>query len=148
MSEKDKDDLYYVCSLIEYLGRVTKNHRSTVVKILGKEEIDRQLYLAEVNHCLSFEEVSDELIKYFNIENGDFDTVSECKYAVPTYLSIGKVYQRLILDVKKPDEDVEDTLFNVFNSFISDDISNFNSSVYYSNPDYLKWSYLEGELLD
>lgn len=148
MSEKDKDDLYYVCSLIEYLGRVTKNHRSTVVKILGREEIDRQLYLAEVNHCLSFEEVSDELIEYFNIENGDFDTVSECKYTVPTYLSIGKVYQRLILDVKKLDEDVVDTLFNVFNSFISDDISNFNSSVYYSNPDYLKWSYLEGELLD
>lgn len=148
MSEKDKDDLYYVCSLIEYLGRVTKNHRSTIVKILGKEEIERELDLAEVNHCLSFEEVSDELIEYFNIENGDFDTVSECKYTVPTYLSIGKVYQRLILDVKKTDEDVVDTLFNVFNSFISDDISNFNSSVYYSNPDYLKWSYLEGELLD
>lgn len=148
MSEKDKNDLYYICSLIEYLGRVTKNHRSTIIQILGKEEIARQLDLAEVNHCLSFEEVSDELIEYFNIENGDFDTVSECKYTVPTYLSIGKVYQRLVLDVKKSDEDVVDTLFNVFNSFISDDISNFNSSVYYSNPDYLKWSYIEGKLLD
>ena len=148
MSEKDKDDLYYVCSLIEYLGRLTKNHRSTIIKTLGREEIQRQLDLAEVNHCLPFEEVSDELIEYFNIENGDFDTVSECKYTVPTYLSIGKVYQRLILHVKKSEEDVVDTLFNVFNSFISDDISNFNSSVYYSNPDYLKWSYLEGNLLD
>lgn len=50
--------------------------------------------------------------------------------------------------MSEKDEDVVDTVFNVFNSFISDDISNFNSFVYYSNPDYLKWSYLEDELLN
>ena len=54
---------------------------------------------------------------------------------------------RLILDVKKDDEDIIQVLFNVFLSFISDEISNFNSSVYYSSPEYLKYSYLEGKLL-
>ncbi|WP_125005709.1 DUF3990 domain-containing protein [Clostridium tagluense] len=36
----------------------------------------------------------------------------------------------------------------VFQSFISDEISDFNISVYYSNPEYLKYSYLEGKLLE
>ena len=49
--------------------------------------------------------------------------------------------------MKKGDEDIIEVLFNVFTSFISDEISNFNSSVYYSNPQYLKYSYLEGKLL-
>ena len=147
MNDKDKNDLLYVCSLIEFLGRVTNNHRSTLVKILGKEEIKRQLKLAEVNHCLSFEQVSDELIEYFNISKGEFDTVSTCKYDVPSYLAIGKDYQRLIIDVGSKQESIEETIYNVFTSFISDEISNFNSSVYYSSPDYLKWSYIEGKLL-
>lgn len=62
-------------------------------------------------------------------------------------MKIGKGYQRLILDVKKEEETVVDVLYNMFMSFISDEISNFNSSVYYSSPDYLKWCYLEGKLL-
>ena len=38
-------------------------------------------------------------------------------------------------------------IIDVFSSFISDEISDFNSSVYYSNPDYLRCSYKEGILL-
>ena len=37
-----------------------------------------------MNHCLSLEQVSDELIEDFNILNGNFDTVSECRYDVPS----------------------------------------------------------------
>lgn len=147
MNEQERNDLFYLCSLIEYLGRKTSNHRSTIVEILGKDELKRQLELAEVNHSLSFDQVSDELIGYFNIKNGKFDSVGMCRYAVPSYLAIGKVYQRLILDVRKDDENIINILYSVFTSFISDEISDFNSSVYYSNPQYLKWSYLEGELL-
>ena len=147
MNEKEKNDLFYVCSLIEFLGRKTKNHRSDIVKILGIKELNRQMSLAEINHCLSFDQVSDELIEYFNIKDGDFDSVKLCKYTVPSFLSIGKEYQRLIIDVRKEKEDIVDVLYNVFTSFISDKISDFNSSVYYSSPEYLKYSYLEGKLL-
>lgn len=147
MNEQERNDLFYLCSLIEYLGRKTSNHRSTIVEILGKDELKRQLELAEVNHSLSFDQVSDELIEYFNIKNGKFDSIRRCRYAIPSYLAIGKVYQRLILDVRKDDENIINILYSVFTSFISDEISDFNSSVYYSNPQYLKWSYLEGKLL-
>jgi hypothetical protein len=147
MNEIQKNDLFYVCSLIEFMGRKTKNRRSTIVKIIGKKELKRQLELAEVNHCLSFEEVSDEIIKEFNIKEGSFDSVGLCKYDVPSVQAIGKEYQRLIIDVLSEENNVIDVLYSVFESFISDEISDFNSSVYYSSPEYLKYSFLEGKLL-
>lgn len=147
MNDNEKNDLFYVCSLIEFIGRKTKNRRSTIVDILGKREIKRQLELAEVNHCLSFEQVSDEIIEYFNIEDGCFDSVGMCKYTIPSVQSIGKNYQRLIIDVMDENIELVDTIYEVFKSFISDEISDFNSSVYYSNPQYLKYSFLEGRLL-
>ena len=84
MTEKQKDDIYYVCSLIEFIARKTKNHRQDVIRYFSKKDIQRQLRLAEVNHCLSFEQVADELIEDYGIKNGDFDTVKECKYEVPS----------------------------------------------------------------
>ncbi|MDT8719272.1 hypothetical protein IAI10_21700 [Clostridium sp. 19966] len=44
-------------------------------------------------------------------------------------------------------DDIVDCMYKVFSSFISDKISDFNSSVYYSSPEYLKCSFLEGKLL-
>lgn len=146
MTEKEKDDIFYVCSLIEFIARKTCNHRKDVVKHFSREDIARQLRLAEVNHCLSFEQVSDELIEEYHILEGNFDTVKECKYAVPSETAIGMVYQQLILATCE-NGDIEEAIIDVFSSFISDEISDFNSNIYYSNPDYLKWSYLGGELL-
>lgn len=80
MTEKQENDVFYVCSLIEYIARKTKNHRQDVIACFSKADIERQLRLAEVNHCLSFEQVSDELIEDFQIAEGTFDTVSECRY--------------------------------------------------------------------
>ncbi|MGL5380064.1 hypothetical protein [Clostridium sp.] len=148
MTSADKNNLFYVCSLIEFIGRKTKTRRSDIVKILGNNEIERQLKLADVNHCLSFEQVSDEIIEFFNIKEGNFDTIEMCKYNTPSVQSIGKVYQRLIADTISDGESLSNKIIEIFNSFISDEISDFNSSVYYSNPDYLKHSYLQGELLE
>ena len=67
MSNQEKDDLFYLCSLIEYIARKTKNHRGDVVKMIGKEELNNLYKLASVNHCLSFEQVSDEVIEKNNM---------------------------------------------------------------------------------
>ena len=146
MTEKQKDDIYYVCSLIEFIARKTKNHRQDVIRHFSKADVERQLRLAEVNHCLSFEQVADELIEDYGISDGDFDTVKECRYDVPSFLSIGMLYQELVLSTMKT-EDVAQGIIDVFSSFISDEISDFNSNVYYTNPDYLRCSYLEGKML-
>lgn len=146
MTEKQKDDIYYVCSLIEFIARKTKNHRQDVIRHFSKADVERQLRLAEVNHCLSFEQVADELIEDYGISDGDFDTVKECRYDVPSFLSIGMLYQELVLSTMK-NEDAVQGIIDVFSSFISDEISDFNSNVYYTNPDYLRCSYLEGKML-
>lgn len=146
MNSKRKDDIFYVCTLIEYIARETCNHRKDIISYFDKSDLSRQLRLAEVNHCLTFEQVAEEIIEEYNISNGDFDMVAECKYTVPSITSIGRVYQMIILAVCE-DDDVEQSIIDVFSSFISDEISDFNSSVYYSNQDYLKCSYLEGMML-
>ena len=146
MTEKQKDDIYYVCSLIEYIASKTKNHRQDIIHYFSKKDIERQLRIAEVNHCLSFEQVSDEIIEDFDIKDGVFDTVKECKYEVPEVTSIGMLYQELVLTTMK-NEDAAQGIIDVFSSFITDEISDFNSSVYYTNPDYLRCSYLEGKML-
>ena len=146
MNNKRKDDIFYVCTLIEYIARETRNHRKDIIAYFDKDDLSRQLRLAEVNHSLSFEQVSDELIEEYNISNGNFDTVAECKYTVPSITSIGRVYQMLVLAVCK-DDNVEQAMIVVFSSFISDEISDFNSNVYYSYPDYLRCSYLNGMML-
>ncbi len=147
MTEKERNDYFYVCSLIEYIARQTKNRRRVIVEALGKEGVEKQLYDAEVNHCLSFGQVGDELIERYRIPDGDFDTITECKYTVPSYMDIGKLYSILIEDCAEPGKEA-DELINIFSSFISDKISDFQTDVYYQNPSYLEWSYREGHLLD
>ena len=146
MTDYQKNDLLYVCSMIEYVARKTKNHRKNIVLSLGEEGLKHQLKVANVNHSLSFEQVSDEWIEDYKIEAGNFDTISNCKYSIPTETSIGSVYQTLILLISNEDNLVEQ-IINVFSSFISDEISNFNSDLYYVNPNYIKCSYESGELL-
>ena len=147
MTEKERNDYFYVCELIEYIARETLNHRGDIVSAIGRKGVEKLLHDAEVDHCLSFEQVGDEVISYYKIKNGNFDTISACKYSVPSFLDIGKLYSIMIEDCAKPGNEVQE-LINIFNSFISDEISNFNSDLYYQNPDYLEWSYREGKLLD
>lgn len=147
MTYKEKNDVYYVCCLIEYIARETKNRRKTIVEMIGKDGLQYLYETAEVNHCLTFEEVSDEVINKYEIKEANYDTVAECKYTVPTFMAIGKNYSRLVEDIIE-DRNIVDAIYNVFTSFISDEISNFNSSTYYSSREYLRESYKAGYLLE
>ena len=61
-SKKD-NDLFYTCSLIDYIARKTKNTRADVVNKLGKQRIDKIYDLADVYHCDNIDRVSDDLSK-------------------------------------------------------------------------------------
>ena len=115
MNETQKDDLFYVCSLIEFLVRKTNSSHKAVIQHFTKAAIERQLRLASVNHCLSFEQVADELIEEYSIAVED--TKKEYKYPLPSVQSIGRVYQMLISAVCT-NGDIAATLLDVFNSFI------------------------------
>ena len=108
MTEKERNDYFHVCALIEYIARETKNHRGDIVNAIGNPGIEKLLYDAEVNHCLSFEQVSDEVIQYYKITQGEFDTISNCQYSVPSFLDIGKLYSIMIEDCAKPGDELEE----------------------------------------
>lgn len=147
--ENPKDnDLFYTCSLIDYIARKTKNVRSYVVNQLGKEQIEKIYDLADVYHCDNIERVAEDFINESNIQNGEFDNVGTCQYIIPSYWDIGKVYKRLIKMVaEKENIKVIDALIRVYNSFISEKIDDYNSSVYYENPSYIFTCYEEKRMI-
>lgn len=60
---KNDSNLFYTCSLIEYIGREKKQRRSAVVNYLGKNTIKRIYNYADVFHCDPIEKVADDLLK-------------------------------------------------------------------------------------
>lgn len=145
---KKDNDLFYTCSLIDYIARKTKNKRVDVVNQLGKERIQKIYDLADVYHCDNISRVADDFIKEAKIEQGVFDNVGECQYSIPTYWDIGKVYKRLIKQVAEDEKiDVVDALVQVYRSFLSNKIDDYNSSVYYENPSYLFECYRQNKML-
>lgn len=142
---KHENDLFFVCSVIEYIGRKTKNTRAAVVEKLGGKEIARLLELADVLHCEPIEHTGDNLIEKYQISDGDFDNVWQCKYNIPTVFDIGKVYKRLIVSVSEANGiSAADALCEVYGSWISPKIDDYNSSMYFENPQYLLESYRAG----
>lgn len=145
---KKDNDLFYTCSLIDYIARKTKNVRSYVVNKLGKERLEKIYDLADVYHCDNIERVCDDFVEEAGIEQGTFDNVGECDYSIPTYWDIGKVYKRLIKRVAENEKiDIISALEKVYNSFISPKIDDYNSSVYYENPEYIFECYREKKMI-
>ena len=85
---QNENDLFFVCGLIEYIARKTKNTKKYVIQKLGKEKIQKIYNLAEVYHSENIEKVSDELIEETKIEMGTYDTIIICKYRVPITILI------------------------------------------------------------
>jgi len=146
--KKDENDLFFVCSVIENIGRNTKNKRGEIVQKLGEAEIRRLLELADVLHCEPIETTAAKLIKKYGITNGNFDNISSCKFFVPSHFDIAKVYKRLIGSLaEKQNIKLPSALNQVYTSWICDKIDDYNSSMFYENPQYLYESFVEGKAI-
>ena len=144
---KNNNALFYTCSLIEYIGRITKQRRSVIVKYLGAGTIKRIYKYADIFHCDPIEKVADEFIELADIPLDSFDNVAKCRYEVPDYWTIGEVYERLIEDVEeKKEADIIAVLMEVYSSWIDSAISNYNTDFYYQPREYICECYLEGEV--
>lgn len=142
------NDLFFTCSLIDYMARKTQNRRVTIVEKLGRKNLEKIYDLADVYHSDSIEKVSDDFIQEAGIEKGDFDNVQECLYAIPSHWDIGKVYKRLIKGVAEERScGIIEALWQVYHSFISEKVDDYNSSMYYENPSYLLECYLENRVI-
>lgn len=133
--DKKANDLFFTCSLIEYIARKTKNKPADIVDCLGKDNLEKIYELADIYHSDNIDKVSNDFIAKCHIRSGNFDNVTKCKYSIPTYWDIGKVYKRLILMLSDEQKsNVIELLVKVYRSPISDLIEDYNGSFYYENP--------------
>ena len=77
-SAKD-NDLFFTCSLIDYIARKTKHTRAEVVNALGKQNLEKIYDLADIYHSDNIDRVSDDFIEEAGILTGDLLTMC-CNY--------------------------------------------------------------------
>ena len=142
----DANDLFYVCSLIEYIGRERKLRRAEVVSGLGEETVRRIFKYADTFHCEPIAKVSNDFITMCDLPVGSFDNVATCRYEVPGYWDIGAVYARLIEDVCEG-ADLISKLVEVYSSWMSDALSRFNSDLFYQSREYIAECYRAGHVI-
>ena len=146
MAEKNNNDLFFTCSLIEYIGRISKQRRKNIVDYLGRDNIGRIYEYADIFHCEPIEKVATEFTEQCNIPKGEFDNVGMCKYTIPDYWDIGEVYERLIEDIYS-DTEIEKGIWEIYHSWIDYHISDYNTDFYYQSRDYIAECYKAGEIL-
>lgn len=145
--DRYENDLFFTCSLIDYIARKTKNKRAAVVDALGRLTVTKIYDLADVYHSDNLDRVSDDFILHAGIKEGSFNNIADTKYSVPSHWDIGKVYKRLILGIaRERNMPIIDALFEAYHSFVSDKIEDFNSSFYYDAPQNILNAYLYGEI--
>ena len=142
---KNNDALFYTCSLIEYIGRITKNSRRDVIEYI-KPDIKRIYSHADVFHCEPIAKVADDFITRNNIPTGSYDNIAKSKYAVPDYWDIGEVFSRLIEDTYDDGEEVQG-IIDIHSSWLAERIQNYNSDLYSQPRGYLAECYREGQII-
>ena len=148
MGESQEDNnLFFVCSLIEFIARKTKNTKKNIIEKLEFEKINKIYELAEVYHSENIEKVSDELIQNCKIEIGSYDNIANVTERIPSYWEIGRVYQRLIKMVASNSSEYVKKIIDVLSSWIIEKLDNYNSSLYYESPDYIYNCYKEGKII-
>ena len=134
-----KNDLYFICYMIERVARHIKQKNSYVVNTIGKEELYHLLSCASVLHCENPEKVEADWIREYELNEGSFDITdvdTELATVIPSSLDMGEVYQRLIADTLTTKEDFVDGILRVYNDSICEVIDNYNCSAFYE-PSYV-----------
>lgn len=135
----EKNDLYFVCYMIERVARHIHQRNRYVVNAIGKAGIYHLLSVANVLHAENPLKVEDDLIKEYDLKSSDFDITNVDKdlaEKIPTALEMGNVYQRLIVDTMNSKEDYVDGILRVYNNELCDVIDNYNCSAFYE-PSYV-----------
>ena len=134
-----KNDLFFMCYMIERVSRRIKQQNRYVVNNIGNEQLYHLMSLANVLHAANPKQVEEDWINEYNLKKGDFDILDidkELCTHVPTALDMGKVYTRLIIDTALPNEDFVSGMIRVYNNEICEIIDNYNPSAYYE-PSYI-----------
>ena len=137
--EIKKNDVYFICYMIERVARKLHQRNKYVVNEIGKENLEHLISVANVLHAENPLAVEDDWIEEYNLAKGNVDVTavdSELVTTIPSTTQMGKVYQRLIYDTMQPGESEVEGIIRVYNDEICDVIDNYNCSAYYE-PSYV-----------
>ena len=145
--EITRDDVKFICYMIERVARRLHQKNSYVVNKLGKENLNHLISVANVLHCKNPLDVEDEWIDEYRLEEGNLD-ITDVDYdlvdTIPTALQIGKVYERLIHDTAMSNETEVEEIIRVYNDEICEKIDNYNCSAYYEPSYVIARAYYQG----
>lgn len=145
--EITRDDVKFICYMIERVARRLHQKNSYVVNKLGKENLNHLISVANVLHCKNPLDVEDEWIDEYRLEEGNLD-ITDVDYdlvdRIPTALQIGKVYERLIHDTAMSNETEVEGIIRVYNDEICEKIDNYNCSAYYEPSYVIARAYFQG----
>lgn len=135
----EKDDLFFICYMIERVARHLHQKNKYVVNTIGKTGLTHLISVANVLHSENPLKVQADWIEQYNLKPGDFDITNvdkELADRIPTELEMGSVYKRLILDTMDTKEDFVDGIIRVYNNDLCEVIDNYNCSAFYE-PSYV-----------
>ena len=145
--EITRDDVKFICYMIERVARRLHRKNSYVVNKIGKENLNHLISVANVLHCKNPLDVEDEWIDEYRLEEGNLD-ITDVDYdlvdRIPTALQIGKVYERLIHDTAMSNETEVEGIIRVYNDEICEKIDNYNCSAYYEPSYVIARAYYQG----
>ena len=143
----DANSTFYVCSLIEYIGRNRKLSREDVVSALGPETLSRIYRYSDTFHCEPIGKVADDFIRLRTVPEGDYDNVAACRYDPPDYWTMGAVFGRLATDTAGSRPPAE-AIAAVYASPVGRALSNYNTDLFYQPREYLKSCFDAGRILE
>lgn len=145
--EITKNDVYFICYMIERVARRIHQHNNYVVNTIGKNNLEHLLSLASVLHCQNPLDVEDTWINDYKLKEGNFyitNVDNNLVDSIPSFTQIAKVYQRLIYNTKTSNESEVEAIIRVYNNPICEVIDNYNCSAYYEPSNLIKEAYLNG----
>lgn len=137
--EIKKNDVYFICYMIERGARTLHQRNKYVVNKIGKAELEHLISVANVLHAENPLAVEDDWIEEYCLREGNVDVTAvdpELVTTIPSSIQMGKVYQRLIYDTMQPGESEVEGIIRIYNDEICDVIDNYNCSAYYE-PSYV-----------
>lgn len=138
----NKENLFYLCSIIEAISQKKQLHKNKVVDYIGDEGIKHIYDYADVFHCQPLEQSVDEISEIYHIPKGkDFS-----KGEMIDIWDSGEIYARLLIDISDSNNWINN-IKEIYNSFICQYIDDINLPIYWQPRSYIKECYLANDIL-
>ena len=140
--EIEKDNLLFVCFLIEKIARKQRLHNKEVVNILRTENLEHLLSVSDVLCCEPIEYTIEQWINYCKIPQGTFDRTDlklPFEKKIPTPLNVAHIYQELIWNTcgeKDKNETLSQSIIKIYNHWICEHIDDYRCS-WHHEPNFI-----------